>query len=45
MTKCVKCGQEMEKELPPLSAMGERMWNRGLEVEVCRNPRCEWYGQ
>lgn len=45
MTNCYKCGQEMEKDLPPLSAMGERMYGRGLEDEKCMNPRCEMFNR
>lgn len=45
MTKlCYKCGQPCKKGLPPMSAMGERMYGRGLDPDVCDNVRCEAFG-
>jgi len=42
---CPECGNEMKEELPPMSAMGERMWGRGLEEYYCDNPRCSRFGR
>lgn len=41
--KCPYCGQEMEAEAP-LSAMGERMYGRGVDTYTCTNPRCPRFG-
>lgn len=41
--KCPSCGQEMESEAP-FSAMGERMYGRGVDDYVCMNPRCRKFG-
>ena len=42
---CSECGSELKEGLPPLSAMGERMWGRGLEKYYCDNPRCSRFGR
>lgn len=42
---CPVCGEELEEDLPPLSAMGERMWGRGLEDKYCPNPKCPRFGR
>ena len=41
---CPFCGDELEEETP-LSAMGEPMHGRGVEVYRCDNPRCPRYGR
>lgn len=43
-TVCPGCGQEMDAE-PPLSAMGERMHGRGVDDQICMNPRCRRFGR
>jgi transcription elongation factor Elf1 len=42
--KCSECGSEMEAEAP-LSAMGVRMYGRGVDDYVCQNPRCSRFGR
>jgi len=44
MTECPICGQERESEAP-FSKMGEPMYGRGVDEEICMNPRCPHFGK
>jgi len=42
--ECPVCGGQMEEEAP-MSAMGEPMYGRGVEICKCTNPRCSRFGK
>ncbi|MCX9028494.1 MAG: hypothetical protein OIN86_09985 [Candidatus Methanoperedens sp.] len=44
MSACPHCGEEREST-PPLSKTGGRMHGRGVDEEVCMNPRCSHFGK
>lgn len=44
MSYCPHCGQERESKAP-FSKMGEPVYGRGVDEEVCMNPRCSHFGK